>query len=63
VLETYQCEDCNKDIGPDDAFVAFDIAVDEPAGPVRTVRLHPFDCLTNFRLKHPYGPIAAKKNK
>ena len=52
VLETQQCEDCKADIGPDDAFVAIDIATGDPAAPLLTVPLHPFDCLTKFRLKY-----------
>jgi hypothetical protein len=53
VLETHQCEECKKDnIGPDDAFIEIDIAADDPAASLRTVRLH-LDCIEKFQLKLP----------
>jgi hypothetical protein len=60
VLAVHECEECRKDIGPDDAFVEIDIATGAPAEPLRAVRLHPGDCLTKFRLKHPVGPAVGE---
>ena len=48
-----ECEECGKDIGPDEAYVAIDIAGDSPGEPVHAVHLHVGDCLVKFRLKHP----------
>ena len=61
VFDARTCEECGKDIGPDDAYVEIDIASDSPEEPaVRTVRLHPGDCLTRFRLKHPVRPAPSE---
>jgi hypothetical protein len=57
VFDARVCEECGKDIAPDDAFVEIDIAADAPEEPLRAVRLHPADCLTKFRLKHPLRPV------
>ena len=53
MLDVREREECRKDIGPDDAYVEIDIASDAPEEPVDAACLHPGDCLTRLRLKHP----------
>jgi hypothetical protein len=60
MLEVLDCEECGKDIGPDDAFVAIDLAAAAPDVDVRAVRLH-LDCIGKFRLKHPSIDIPGMK--
>jgi hypothetical protein len=65
MLEVHECEECRKPIGPDDAYVGIDIAVEVPDAPLRAVRLHPDHCLAKFLLKHPLAgrPERATKRK
>jgi len=65
LIEVRECEECGKDIGPDEAYVAIDIASDSPEELIRAVHLHLGDCLAKFRVKQQAeavkGKIAAKE--
>jgi hypothetical protein len=64
VLDQRDCEEC-RTIGPDDAYLEIDMAMNAPDAPLRAVQLHPGDCLTKFLPKHPlaHTPERAAKRR
>ena len=65
MLNQRDCEECQKAIRPDDAYVEIDIAVALLDASLRAVRLHPGDCLAKFLPKHPLArtPERAARRK